>query len=245
MNLSFLGLEMNKILVIEDHQDLSRLLSMHLSFLNAFVNVVDSGATGLTLALNDFYHLIILDLQLPDIDGLEVCKRLREESIFTPILMLTKRTSELDRVMGLNAGADDYLPKPFNIKELVARAKALLRRMEYVTEHHYPSNSISQIRIGELRINIQMRQIFLRKKLIDVTSKEFDLLLHFATHPGQVFSRTQLLNSVWGYDFDGYEHTVNSHINRLRSKIEDTPSNPRFIVTVWGVGYKLDKIIYS
>ena len=178
---------------------------------------------------------------LPGIDGLEICRRLRGTDNDTPILMLTAKSAELDRVVGLEMGADDYLPKPFSVRELVARAKAILRRVD--THSSATTNTNGNLHTGALFLEQAKRRVSRADKEIDLTAREFDLLWHFATHPGQVFSRSQLLDSVWGYGHDGYEHTVNSHINRLRAKIEDDPSSPTYILTVWGVGYKFsDKL---
>ena len=157
---------------------------------------------------------------------------------YVPILMLTSKSSELDRVLGLELGADDYVTKPFSVSELMARVKAIFRRVESL-EKRFPGNRES-FTVGPLQIDTSGRQVLLNDQLISLTAREFDLLLHFARHPGHVFSRAKLLDSVWGYGHDGYEHTVNSHINRLRGKIEPDPSRPTLIVTVWGVGYKLD-----
>jgi DNA-binding response OmpR family regulator len=184
------------------------------------------------------WDLVILDLRLPGPDGLSICRALRREARYVPILMLTSKSSELDRVLGLELGADDYVTKPFSVSELMARVKAIFRRIDSL-ERQYPAGAES-LAIGPLNINAAGRQVLIDDEPLSLTAREFDLLLHFARHPGCVFSRAQLLDSVWGYGHDGYEHTVNSHINRLRSKIEPDPSQPEFIVTVWGVGYKLN-----
>jgi DNA-binding response OmpR family regulator len=174
---------------------------------------------------------------LPGLDGLEVCRRLRGASRHTPVLMLTARTTELDRVLGLELGADDYLTKPFSIMELLARVKAIIRRAG-LADTRRPDNGPDIIRINGLLIDPARRAVSVDDSAVELTAREFDLLHYFASHPGQVFSRQQLLNSVWGYGHDGYEHTVNSHINRLRKKIERDPADARYILTVWGVGYK-------
>jgi DNA-binding response OmpR family regulator len=169
-------------------------------------------------------------------DGLELCRRLRARPDYLPILMLTAKSSELDRVLGLEVGADDYVTKPFSIRELVARVKALFRRVDALAE--LPTEATEVLHVNGLEIDPARREVRLDGTEIHLTGREFDLLLHFASHPGRVYSRTQLLDVVWGYGHEGYEHTVNSHINRLRAKIEHTPSQPRYILTVWGVGYK-------
>ena len=226
---------MKQFLVVEDNYDIANLVSMHLQDLGAEVQLASDGNVGLALAQKKRFDLIILDLMLPGIDGLEICRRLRGSDNNTPILMLTAKSAELDRVVGLEMGADDYLPKPFSVRELVARAKAILRRAE---TRSIPSAKVEELRAGELLLDQSKRHVAIAGKVIDLTAREFDLLWHFATHPGQVFTRSQLLDSVWGYGHDGYEHTVNSHINRLRSKIEEDPSFPTYILTIWGVGYK-------
>ena len=228
------------ILVVEDDQDISQLVKLHLEDLGSQVELVYRGDTGLERALSETYDLIILDLMLPGLDGLDLCRRLRAQSRYTPILMLTARSTELDRVLGLEIGADDYLTKPFSIRELLARVKALFRRIEALgTKPKTEEEKI--IQTNGLRINIEKRKVALDAKLIDLTAKEFDLLLQFARHPGRVYSRSQLLDLVWGYGHEGYEHTVNSHINRLRAKIERNPAQPRYVLTVWGVGYKFSE----
>jgi DNA-binding response OmpR family regulator len=225
------------ILIIEDNKELAELLRMHLRDLTFSADIALDGVSGIAKAEAGAYDLIILDLMLPGIDGLEICRRLRGKSSYVPILMLTSKSSELDRVLGLEFGADDYVTKPFSIKELLARVKAIFRRMENVRQKD--KEDISEvIRSGDIVIDIAKRNVTQSGKVVDVTTKEFDLLLHFARNPGRVFTRSQLLDKVWGYGHEGYEHTVNSHINRLRSKIEKNPARPSYILTVWGVGYK-------
>jgi DNA-binding response OmpR family regulator len=225
------------ILVIEDSPDIADLLVLHLSDEGYQVEVAQDGRAGLRQALEQSFDLVILDLMLPGVDGLEICRQLRAAPRYTPILMLTARSTEIDRVVGLELGADDYLTKPFSIRELVARVKALFRRVEAFTSQT-ESGSTTVIRMGELMIDADRRKVRIGDQPIELTAKEFDLLLHFARHPGRVYSRAQLLDLVWGYGHDGYEHTVNSHINRLRAKIERNPARPRYLLTVWGVGYK-------
>jgi DNA-binding response OmpR family regulator len=168
---------------------------------------------------------------------LEICRRLRSQPAYTPILMLTSKSTELDRVLGLEIGADDYVTKPFSIRELMARVKAIFRRIDELQSDRRQDEQ-SLIRAADLVIDPQRRAVSLGDRSIDLTAKEFDLLLYFARHAGRVFTRSQLLDEVWGYGHDGYEHTVNSHINRLRAKIEANPAQPGYILTVWGVGYK-------
>ena len=230
---------MKNILVVEDNHDIANLVTMHLKDTGANVTNAYDGNEGFQLATTHQYDLVVLDLMLPGIDGIEICRRLRNQANHTPILMLTAKSAELDRVLGLEIGADDYLTKPFSVRELVARVKAILRRIDNLSAGEQPQASHkTAITVGDLTIDSTTRNVTLHGKLVDLTAKEFDLLWHFATHPGQVFTRNQLLDSVWGYGHDGYEHTVNSHINRLRAKIESDPSNPNYVLTVWGVGYK-------
>jgi len=226
------------VLVIEDERDIAELLALHLRDLNCEVTLAADGHEGMRQAFARNWDLVILDLRLPGPDGLSICRALRRESRYVPILMLTSKSSELDRVLGLELGADDYVTKPFSVSELMARVKAIFRRVESL-EKRFPGGAES-LAIGPLKIDTKGRQVLVDNQPTSLTAREFDLLVHFARHPGQVFSRAQLLDSVWGYGHDGYEHTVNSHINRLRSKIEPDPAQPEFIVTVWGVGYKLD-----
>jgi DNA-binding response OmpR family regulator len=226
----------NKILFVEDNRDIAKLVMINLRDKHLQVEHVADGRIGLDMALSGEYQLVILDLMLPGMDGIDVCRAMRREKVYTPVLMLTARTSELDRVLGLEVGADDYLTKPFSVPELVARVNAILRRaQEYRPEELTDS---SPLNFGDLRIDPDRRQVTFRGQDIELTAREFDLLLHFASHPGRVFTRAQLLDSVWGNGYEGYEHTVNSHINRLRAKIEPDPANPCYVMTVWGVGYR-------
>ena len=227
---------MNKrILVIEDDQDINKLIAMNLKDMNHDVESCDNGRRGFEMANGGQYDLMVLDLMLPEMDGLEICRNLRAANVLTPILMLTARDSEADRVVGLEMGADDYLTKPFSVRELQARVKAMLRRMDMLNK---PVPQSDELIFDNLVINIGRRQVALDDQEIELTSTEFDLLIYMARQPGLVFSRAQLLDSVWGYQHSGYEHTVNSHINRLRNKLEQDPSKPKYILTVWGVGYK-------
>ena len=223
------------ILVVEDDSDIAGLVALHLEDAGFRVDIEPSGRTGLERALAGGWDMVVLDLMLPGVDGLEICRRLRARTPYVPILMLTARSAEIDRVLGLELGADDYLTKPFSVRELVARVKAILRRSEALAAGEERPGSI---RAGELAIDSERHEVRISGAPVDLTAKEFDLLLHFARHPGRVFTRSQLLDSVWGYSHDGYEHTVNTHINRLRGKIEPDPGEPRFILTVWGVGYR-------
>jgi DNA-binding response OmpR family regulator len=228
---------MNRVLVIEDELDIAKLVQLHLQDLPCEVNLAFDGIVGLAEAEAKQYDLIILDLKLPGLEGLEVCKRLRARGRYTPILMLTSKSSELDRVLGLEVGADDYLTKPFSVMELTARVKALFRRVEMLGKKEEAAQA-NLLQARDMTIDIERHAVTVRGQGIELTAREFDLLVHFARHPGRVYSREQLLDQVWGYQHSGYDHTVNSHINRLRSKIERDPQNPEYIHTVWGVGYK-------
>jgi DNA-binding response OmpR family regulator len=224
-----------EILVIEDEPQLARLVEMHLRDAGCRVEVALTGAKGLFQASKHRFDLMVLDLMLPDMDGLDVCRELRAQRNYTPILILTARSGEVDRVLGLELGADDYLTKPFSVRELVARVKAILRRIDRMAEE----NGVSELlEFEDLTIDRAKRRVSIGDHGVQLTAKEYDLLLQFARNPGRVYSRSQLLDLVWGYGEGTYEHTVNSHINRLRAKIEDDPSQPRFVRTVWGVGYR-------
>ncbi len=228
------------LLIAEDQADIRELLTLNLRQAGYDVTAVVDGAAALAAQLDQPRDLLVLDLMMPGLDGLEVCKALRARGSAAPILMLTAKSTELDRVLGLELGADDYLTKPFSLPELLARVKALLRRSELVRRAQaQPAPAGDLLRNGELRISPAKREVSLRGQLLDLTALEFDLLLHFARHPGQVFSRGQLLDSVWGYSHDGYEHTVTSHINRLRAKMERDPMRPEYILTLRGAGYKM------
>ena len=229
------------ILVAEDQADIRDLIVLNLQTSGYQVRAVADGVSAVAQQLAQPADLLLLDLMMPGLDGLEVCKALRAKGQATPILMLTAKSTELDRVLGLELGADDYLTKPFSMAELLARVKALLRRAELLrAAQAAPAPAQSQaVRNGELDILPVRREARLEGRALEFTALEFDLLLHFARHPGQVFSRAQLLDAVWGYTHDGYEHTVTTHINRLRSKLEADAMNPRFILTVRGAGYKM------
>ena len=227
-----------KVLVVEDNPDIAKLVSLHLRDIDCEVALAADGLRGLDEARARRYDLIILDLMLPGMDGLELCRRLRAETDYTPILMLTAKSSEVDRVVGLEIGADDYLTKPFSISELLARVKAIFRRVDALGAGRPPAPK--RLNLGAMAIDVEKRSVTLAGRAIDLTAKEFDLLLQFAEHPGRVYSRQQLLDLVWGTGHMGYEHTVNSHINRLRGKIEDNPAEPEYVLTVWGVGYKFN-----
>ena len=226
-----------RILIVEDEADIANLVQLHLSELCDEAVIASDGRDGLARATGESWDLVVLDLRLPGVDGLDICRRLREQESYTPVLMLTARSTEPDRIVGLEIGADDYLTKPFSVRELVARVRAIFRRTDALN-HQTPGSDKEFLKADELSIDAASREVRVSGKSVALTAKEFDLLLHFARHPGVVFTRSQLLDQVWGYGHDGYEHTVNSHINRLRAKIEPDPATPHYVNTVWGVGYR-------
>jgi DNA-binding response OmpR family regulator len=226
------------ILVAEDQPDIRDLIALNLRQAGYDVTPVADGRAALDSQADRSSDLLILDLMMPGLDGLEVCKALRAKGRATPILMLTAKSTELDRVLGLELGADDYLTKPFSMAELLARVKALLRRADLMRQAQQAHGG-STLRNGEIEIVVARRDVRVRGQPVELTALEFDLLLHFAQHPGHVFSRAQLLDAVWGYSHEGYEHTVTTHINRLRAKLEADPMHPAVILTARGAGYKM------
>lgn len=227
-----------QVLIVEDDPDIAQLITMHVREGGYEAIHVENGEDGLSAFRQSSPDLVVLDLMLPGIDGLEVCKQIRKQNERVPILMLTAKSTELDRVLGLELGADDYLTKPFSVVELMARIKALFRRVEALSASASDADMPKLLTFSDLSIDTLRHKVTSAKGEIDLTAREFDLLLYLASAPGRVFSRAQLLDAVWGYDHDGYEHTVNTHINRLRIKIEMDPAKPEYVQTVWGVGYK-------
>lgn len=223
------------ILIVEDDPDIADLIEIHLKDIGYGLDRAEDGATGLNMALSEDYALVILDLMLPEVDGLDVCRKIRETKKRIPIVMLTSKSEELDKVLGLELGADDYITKPFSIREFIARIRALLRRAS--TDEDPPTAS-GTLSFKDLSIDLEARKVQRGGDRIDLTAKEFKLLALLASQPGRTYSRDELLDIIWGVQFSGYEHTVNSHISRLRSKIEPDPSNPTYIIRVWGVGYR-------
>jgi DNA-binding response OmpR family regulator len=228
-----------RILIIEDDPDIGALLRLHIGEGKHEVRLETHGTRGLMVAQARLWDLVVLDWLLPGTDGVTICQRLRAQGRSLPIVMLTARAAEHDRVHGLDAGADDYVAKPFSVYELQARVRAQLRRARAMRGTQ-ASAETQPLELGSLRLDPNARTVSLRGLPVSVTGREFDLLLHFVKHPGRVFTRQQLLGAVWGAGFEGYEHTVNSHINRLRAKIEPRPAEPSFVVTVWGIGYRFD-----
>ncbi len=230
--------ESPRVLIVEDDTEIARLVKINLEDQGYEVDQIYDGAEGYQRIKEQPYDLIILDIMLPGMDGLEICKKIRADEYDIPMLMLTAKTEEFDKVLGLELGADDYVTKPFGIRELMARVKALLRRSQQSADSDAEAGEQEKIEFGDITIEPSKHKVRIGDQSIDLTEKEFKLLHLFMKNPGRAFSRDELLNEVWGYQFGGYEHTVNTHINRLRSKIEQQPSDPRYLKTVWGVGYR-------
>ena len=225
-----------RILIVEDDTHIAELLRLHLHDEGYQVEHAADGNAGLRMLEEGGWDALVLDLMLPGIDGLELCRRARAMTRYTPIIIISARSSEVHRILGLELGADDYLAKPFSMLELVARVKALLRRTDAMARTMRIDTGT--LDIEGLSINPLAREVSVNGTALELTPREFDLLYFFARNPGKVFSRMDLLNHVWGYQHDGYEHTVNTHINRLRTKVEANPAEPVRILTVWGRGYK-------
>ncbi len=234
-------MEQKSVLIIEDDPEICDLLTIHLEDLGCQVDAIMDGLAGFDAAKKQEHDLIILDIRLPSMDGIAICQKLRALEVNTPIIMLTARSEEIDRVLGLEVGADDYMTKPFSVREFIARVKAIFRRSQLIKSEISQEKSVQKIVFDELSIDIDLRKVMLSDKRIDLSPKEFDLLVLMASNPGKSYNRSRLLNLIWGYDFEGYEHTVNSHINRLRAKIEPDMDAPKFILTTWGVGYKFNE----
>ncbi len=227
---------MSKILIIEDDRDIADLIAIHMEDNGHEAEKVHDGRDGLIRSMEIDFDLIILDLKLPGMDGMEICKKLRLEKIDTPIIMLTSKSEEIDKILGLEFGADDYMTKPFSIRELVARVKSVLRRGKRDAMDREKPDQV--IECKNFYVDVSKRIVKAYNMQVELSPKEFDMLVLLASNPGKTYSRSDLLNQVWGVDFEGFEHTVNSHINRLRSKIETNMNEPEFILTTWGVGYK-------
>lgn len=231
----------NKVLIIEDDANIVELLTIHLYDLGCKIVAENDGQKGLSVAKEEQFDLVILDIMLPGINGMEICRKIRQTDRQTPILMLTARSEEIDKVMGLEIGADDYMTKPFSIKEFIARVKVIFRRKEeYDVSQDAPAIA-STMSFSGLEIDLDKRKVTLDNTRVELSPREFELISLLASNPGKSYSRKRLLNLVWGYDFEGYEHTVNSHINRLRGKIEKDITHPKFILTTWGVGYRFNE----
>lgn len=234
---------MKKILIIEDDVAIAKLIEYNLVDNHYKVTTCVDGIEGLNIALKESFSLIILDLTLPNLNGIEICKIIRKHKQ-TPIIILTARSNEIDKILGLELGADDYMTKPFSVRELLARVSAVIRR-NTVLINKKVNESYDRLLFEDLYIDIEQRKVLIDSKKIDLSPKEFELLVLMASTPGKVFSRDSLLDLIWGYDFEGYRHTVNSHINRLRNKIEINTETPKYILTSWGVGYKFNEELKS
>jgi len=219
------------LLVVEDDENISTAISEYFSRAGYQVKTAGDGLAGVQSALNEHPDAIVLDLMLPKMDGLAVCRELREKAPYIPILMLTAKDDVVDKVLGLEMGADDYITKPFSLRELEARRV----RTSVSTEGGGGDAPITR---GKLRIDPSKREVMVGDRHVELTPKEFDLLRLFASNPGRVFPRKYLLEKIWDYSYEGYDRTIDSHINRLRAKIEDNPENPQMVLTVWGIGYK-------
>ncbi|TCT16360.1 DNA-binding response OmpR family regulator [Natranaerovirga pectinivora] len=226
-----------RVLVVDDEKIIVKGIKFGLEQDAMEVDTAYDGEEAVNLAKQNSYDLIVLDLMLPKIDGLEVCQQIREFSM-VPIIMLTAKGEDMDKIMGLEYGADDYMTKPFNILELKARIKAIMRRQSVQTQSAEATQGTGkQMEAGELKIDCDSRRVFIQEEEVNLTAKEFDLLELLINNPNKVFSRENLLNIVWGYDYPGDVRTVDVHVRRLREKIEPNPSEPKYIHTKWGVGY--------
>lgn len=226
---------MKNILLVEDDPEITKLLRLHFQPNEFTVSSSYNGASALEKISAENYDLIILDIKLPDMNGIELCRHIRNTNTTVPVMMLTSLAEEADKVTALETGADDYITKPFSILELIARTKALLRRAE---QNKALPDEETQFSFGELYVNKNKRIATLHNKRLELTVKEFDLLFLLAANAGKTFGRNEILEKVWGYSFAGYEHTVTSHINRLRIKIEANLADPKYILTSWGTGYR-------
>ncbi len=229
---------MEKILIVEDDYNIAELVAINLRDLGCEVVIENDGLAGYDRAMKDNFALLILDINLPKMSGLDICKNIRKHRRYVPIMMMTAKSEENDIVIGLEVGADDYITKPFSVKELMARVKAVLRRTQSANTELQKSGKV--LNFPDLTMDTENRTVILRGERVDLTPKEYDLLYALAKKPGRSYSRQQLLDTVWGYEFEGLEHTVNSHINRLRIKIEKDIQNPTYILTTWGVGYRFN-----
>jgi len=225
------------LLVIEDDENISTALEEYFSRAGYAVASASDGLAGVEAAARNRPDVVVLDLMLPKMDGLAVCKELRQKNPQMPIIMLTAKDDVVDKVLGLEMGADDYITKPFSLREVEARIKSVLRRARAVVATGDVQDEAPIVR-GSLRVDPVRREVTIADRHIDLTPKEFDLLRLFAANPGRVFPRKYLLEKIWDYSYEGYDRTIDSHINRLRAKIEENPENPQLVLTVWGIGYK-------
>ena len=230
-----------KILVVDDEQSIVTLLKYNLETAGYIVEVAYDGEEALKKVETEQPELIVLDVMLPKKDGIEVCKTIRSDKNLVPILMLTAKDDEFDRVLGLELGADDYMTKPFSPREVVARVKAILRRSQFVNEIEKEDVDDEDIIIGSIRIRPEFFEVYKEDELLELTPKEFELLLYLIERQGRVITREHMLNSVWNYEFAGDSRIVDVHISHLRDKLEENPKQPKLIKTVRGLGYKLER----
>jgi DNA-binding response OmpR family regulator len=228
-----------KLLIVEDDPAIQRMIGDYFRHVGYDIIVAGDGEAGARMAQSERPTAVILDLMLPKMDGLAVCRQLRERLPALPIIMLTAKDDVVDKVVGLEMGADDYLTKPFSLRELEARLKTVLRRTR-ARPNDAEDNDQSPILRGDLRIDPARRLVTVKGRAVELTPKEFELLALFAAHPGRVYSRKYLLENIWDYTYGGYDRTIDSHINRLRAKIEEDADEPKMVLTVWGVGYKFN-----
>ncbi|ARJ37990.1 DNA-binding response regulator [Sporosarcina sp. P21c] len=228
-----MGIKQQKILIVEDEQSIQKLLEFTLQQAGYITVLANDGEEAVEKVLDEHPDLILLDLMLPKIDGIEVCRMLRKENIETPIIMLTAKGEEMDKIVGLEMGADDYMTKPFSPREVAARVRAVLRR----TGERNPMKE-KKLVAGQLTVYPERLEVYLDEKPLEFTPKEFELLVYFMKHPNRVFSRDQLLQAVWNYEFAGDSRIVDVHVSHLRDKIEENTRKPRYIKTMRGVGYK-------
>lgn len=223
-----------QILIVEEDREISDMLEKYLHELGYRVIKSANGKKGLEIVRQGIMDFIILDVLLPGMNGLEICKEIRKMNNYIPIIFLSAQSEEIDKIIGLEVGADDYLTKPFSIRELLARIKAIFRRIEAINKDEKEQKILE---CGELLIDGSKRKVMIRGQRVELTPKEFELLYLLASNPGRIYTRDVLLDIIWDYQYSGYEHTINSHINRLRSKIEIDSSKPKYILTTWGMGY--------
>ena len=227
-----------RVLIVDDEKLIVKGLKFSLEQDNMEVDVAYDGREALEKAMNNQYDIILLDVMLPELNGFEVCQQVRDFSD-VPIIMLTAKGDDMDKILGLEYGADDYITKPFNILEVKARIKAIMRRMG---KNRQQAKDTSKIIVsGDMKIDLDSRRVFIENREVNLTAKEFDLLELLITNPNKVYNREKLLNLVWGYDYPGDVRTVDVHVRRLREKIENNPSEPKYIHTKWGVGYFFQK----
>ena len=224
------------LLIIEDDDNISTAIEEYFSRAGYAVRTAPDGLAGIEAVNKNRPDVVILDLMLPKLDGLAVCKELRQKNPQMPILMLTAKDDVVDKVLGLEMGADDYITKPFSLREVEARIKSVLRRATAMVSGDVKDET--PIVRGNLRVDPVRREVTIAERQVELTPKEFDLLRLFAANPGRVFPRKYLLEKIWDYSYEGYDRTIDSHINRLRAKIEVNPDNPQLVLTVWGIGYK-------